>query len=112
VSDTAAVAALIRERLQAALQPAALEVRDDSAAHRGHAGAREGGHFHVTVVAEAFRGVAPLERHRRIHAALTGLLPGRIHALSIDARVPDNPPAPTAPTSAPTPAPPSSKGRP
>lgn len=91
MNDTAAVAELIRERLEAALRPASLEVRDDSEAHRGHAGAREGGHFHVRVVAEVFRGLSSLERHRRIHSALVGLLPGRIHALSIDARVPDNP---------------------
>lgn len=100
MSDTAAVASLIRERLEAALAPVVLEVRDDSAAHRGHAGAREGGHFHVSVRSEAFRGVTPLERHRRVHAALGGLLPGRIHALSIDAGVPDNPPAATAATPA------------
>lgn len=91
MNGNAPVTALIRERLDAALRPESLIVRDDSEAHRGHAGAREGGHFHVTVVAESFRGVTALERHRRIHAALADLLPGRIHALSIDARVPDNP---------------------
>lgn len=91
---SAEVAVLIRERLAAALSPAQLSVRDDSAAHAGHAGAREGGHYHVLIVAEAFRGLAPLARHRRVYAALAEVMPGRIHALSIDARVPDNPAAP------------------
>ncbi len=40
----------------AALQPLQLEVRDDSAAHAGHAGAREGGTSRVRIVSEQFRG--------------------------------------------------------
>jgi BolA protein len=93
------VAQQIRARLERELAPVALTVRDDSAAHAGHAGALEGGHFHVEIVAEAFRGLAPLARHRRVYAALADLLSGRIHALSIDARVPDNPGAPNTPGS-------------
>jgi BolA protein len=84
------MAAQIRTRLEAELQPERLEIRDDSHLHAGHAGAREGGHFHVVIVAEAFRGLAPLARHRRVYAALGDLLPGRIHALSIDALLPEN----------------------
>ncbi len=89
---TAAVAALIRARLTDGLTPVRLEVRDDSHLHVGHAGAREGGHYHVTVASESFRGLGPLARHRRVYEALGDLLPGRIHALSIDALLPDNPP--------------------
>lgn len=88
---TAEVAALIRERLDAALHPSHLSIRDDSHLHAGHAGAREGGHYHVTIAAEAFRGRPVLARHRLVYEALTELLPGRIHALSIDASLPDNP---------------------
>ena len=80
----------IRERLETALQPTRLEIRDDSHLHAGHAGAREGGHFHVVIAAESFRGLAPLARHRRVYSALGDLLPGRIHALSIDAQLPEN----------------------
>lgn len=39
------MAAEIERRLQAELAPTALSIRDDSAQHAGHAGAREGGHF-------------------------------------------------------------------
>ena len=88
---TAEVAAQIRERLDAALRPSHLSIRDDSHLHVGHAGAREGGHYHVTIAAEAFRGRPVLARHRLVYEALTELLPGRIHALSIDASLPDNP---------------------
>ena len=87
---TAKVASLIGARLEAALHPAHLSVRDDSHLHAGHAGAREGGHYHVVIAAEEFRGLAPLARHRRVYAALGDLLPGHIHALSIDALLPEN----------------------
>jgi len=77
------------ERLRVALQslrPVLLEIRDDSARHIGHAGAREGGHFHVTIAAAAFNGVAQVERHRMVYAAAAELMGRDIHALSIDAR--------------------------
>lgn len=77
------------DRLRAALQslqPTRLEIRDDSAKHAGHAGAREGGHFHVVIAAPAFAGVSALERHRMVYAAAAELMGRDIHALSIDAR--------------------------
>ena len=88
---TAEVAALIHQRLAVALQPARLAIRDDSHLHAGHAGAREGGHYHVSIAAEAFRNLSVLSRHRLVYEALSSLLPGRIHALSIDASLPENP---------------------
>jgi BolA family transcriptional regulator, general stress-responsive regulator len=78
----------LRAALEVALSPVQLEIRDDSARHAGHAGAREGGHFHVIITAAAFRGVSPLERHRMVYAAAAELMGRDIHALSIDARVP------------------------
>jgi BolA protein len=89
---SADVAQAIRAALEAALGPSHLTIRDDSALHAGHAGAREGGHYHVTIATERFRGLAPLARHRLVYDALAMLMPGRIHALSIDAFLPDNPP--------------------
>jgi BolA protein len=76
----------LRDALEGALHPSLLEIRDDSAKHIGHAGAREGGHFHVTIVSAAFAGVSPVERHRMVYAAAAGLMGRDIHALSIDAR--------------------------
>jgi BolA protein len=76
----------LRTALQAALSPTLLEIRDDSAKHIGHAGAREGGHFHVTIVTPAFAGRSAVERHRMVYAAAAELMGRDIHALSIDAR--------------------------
>ena len=49
-------------------------------------GAREGGHFHVTIAAAAFKGVSQVQRHRMVYAAAAELMGRDIHALSIDAR--------------------------
>lgn len=81
--------ALIEERLRNALIPERLEIIDDSAAHAGHAGAREGGHFTVRLVSRAFVGKTPIQRHRLVHAAVADLIHREIHALSIQARTPD-----------------------
>jgi BolA family transcriptional regulator, general stress-responsive regulator len=78
----------LRAALESALRPTLLDIRDDSAKHAGHAGAREGGHFHVTIAAPAFTGVSPVERHRMVYAAAAELMGRDIHALSIDARSP------------------------
>lgn len=81
--------AAIRAALQAAFAPSALEVRDDSHRHAGHAGAQDGrGHFAVRIVSEAFAGMKPLGRHRAVYAALAGLMETDIHALQIEAHAP------------------------
>ena len=79
----------IRSALQRELAPTALEILDDSASHAGHAGAREGGHFKVTLVSSAFHGRAQLERHRLVYAAVAPLMGHGIHALNIVARAPE-----------------------
>jgi BolA protein len=81
----------VQAALQQALDPVALEVRDDSAAHAGHAGAREGSHLSVRIVSARFAGLPRLARHRLVYDALSTLMPQGIHALAIDARAPDEP---------------------
>ncbi|MEP3073537.1 BolA family protein [Maricaulis sp.] len=80
----------IQARLEAALSPQQLDVRDDSHLHAGHAGARPGGesHFTVEIVADAFAGRSRVERHRLVNEALAQELAGPIHALVIRARAP------------------------
>jgi BolA protein len=75
----------IETKLQEAFAPLALEVRDDSQRHRGHAGWREGGetHFHVTLVSQAFEGLGRVERHRLVNRLLAEELADRVHALSL-----------------------------
>ena len=84
-------ASAVQAALQQALDPVALEVRDDSAAHAGHAGAREGSHLSVRIVSARFAGLPRLARHRLVYDALSTLMPQGIHALAIDARAPDEP---------------------
>ncbi len=87
---TAARVALIAERLQVALAPESIEIADDSAAHAGHAGAREGGHFSLQIVSTAFIGKTLIQRHRLVYAAVADLMRREIHALSIrKAQTPD-----------------------
>ena len=80
----------MRQRL-AALAPVFLELLDESAKHRGHAGWKPGGntHWRLTIVAEAFRGKPTLARHRMVYQALGELMDHPIHALAITARAPD-----------------------
>jgi BolA family transcriptional regulator, general stress-responsive regulator len=84
-------AAQIEAELSAALQPASLEVQDDSHLHAGHAGAREGRHFSVRVVSARFNGLSRLARHRLVYDSLNLLMQRGIHALAIDARAPGEP---------------------
>jgi BolA protein len=79
----------IRAALEQAFGAVEIEVIDDSAAHAGHAGAREGGHFRVRIVSDRFAGRPTLERHRLVYDALASLMGrGGIHALAIVARAP------------------------
>ena len=79
----------IRAALEKELAPLELHIKDDSAKHAGHAGAREGGHFKVRLVSEAFRGKNAIQRHRLVFAAVDSLMGSDIHALNIDARTPE-----------------------
>lgn len=87
---TGPVAAEITRRLQDALKPERLLVRDNSELHRGHAGhdGRGESHFTVEVVSAAFAGASRVGRQRMVNGALGELLHERVHALAIKARAP------------------------
>lgn len=89
-ASTGPVAAEMRRRLEAALQPTVLALTDDSEQHRGHGGYNPAGesHFSLTIESAAFAGKSRVERQRLVHAALGDLLEARVHALSIAARAP------------------------
>ena len=78
----------IEARLRAALDPSAIEVRDDSHLHAGHAGAREGRHFSVRLTSARFTGLGRVARHRLVYDALRSLMSSGIHALAIEAQAP------------------------
>lgn len=80
---------LIKQKLNETLQPELIEIIDDSAAHAGHAGAKQGaGHYNVTIVAEIFEGKTLVQRHQLIYQALGDLMKTEIHALGINALTP------------------------
>ena len=81
-------AELLRQRM-AALEPSSVVIEDESHRHAGHAGAKEGGHYKITIVAAAFAGQNTVKRHQAVYAAAGDLMRGRIHALGIRAFSPD-----------------------
>ena len=79
----------IRATLESVFEPLALEIRDDSHLHAGHAGAKDGkGHFYVHIVSDRFQNKTPIVRHRMIFEALEELMTTDIHALSVSAKTP------------------------
>jgi len=84
------IADRLKAKLNQALAPQQLEIHDDSAKHSGHAGAREGGesHFSVLVVSKHFEGLNRVARQRLINAALAEELAGPVHALSLQTLTP------------------------
>lgn len=90
----------IRTKL-AALEPLAISVRDDSAAHAGHAGAASGGgHFQLRLVSARFTGQSKIARHRLVYDLLGDLMQREIHALAMNLLAPDE--VESAPVSGPT----------
>ena len=80
------------EQKLAALEPSRLELRDDSALHAGHEGAKGGGgHYSLTIVSPQFSGKNTLARHRLVYAALGPMMQQQIHALAIRAYAPEEP---------------------
>ena len=87
-SPTNETIAEIQSRL-ATLSPQHMEIIDESALHAGHAGAKSGGHFQLTIISPTFSGQNIVARHRAIYQALGDLMSTRIHALSINAYSPE-----------------------
>lgn len=87
MTDRTQTVDLIRQRL-APLSASNIDIEDESHRHAGHAGAREGGHFIVTVTSASFIGKSPLQRHRTVLDLLGDLPSAGIHAVSIVTRLP------------------------
>jgi BolA protein len=79
----------ITNRLQC-FAPTLLEISDDSAMHVGHKGNGGGGHFSLKIASSQFCNKSQIMRHRLIYEALAGLIPQKIHAISIDAQLSEN----------------------
>lgn len=78
----------IEVKLRAALDPAHLEVINESHMHNVPKGSET--HFKVVIVSSRFEGLAPVRRHQLVYGALDTEMkhkPG-IHALAITSRTP------------------------
>ena len=76
---------LIRESLEK-LRPSSVDIEDEGHLHIGHAGAKSGGHFKLSIVSESFRYKTTIERHRIIYKCLGDLMNTEVHAISIKAK--------------------------
>ena len=82
-------AQLIEDTLRAAIMPLqSLQVINESHLHAGHAGAGEGSHFRVKIVATAMAGLSRVAQHRLVYDALRLVIPQGVHALAIEASSP------------------------
>jgi BolA family transcriptional regulator, general stress-responsive regulator len=82
-------AAELEATLREKLQPSALEVIDESAAHAGHAGAGAEGygtHFRVRIASPLFEGRSRVARHRLVYDALQFFIAEGVHAIAIETR--------------------------
>ena len=83
----------IKDRLEQAFSPKALEIKNESDKHAGHRGTPDTGesHFNVFIVSEHFAGMGRVARHRVVYECLKDLLLQEhgIHALAIKAYTPE-----------------------
>ena len=70
----------IVERIRAALPDARIELRDLTGTED---------HWQATVISSAFAGKSLIERHRMVMASLAAEMKGPIHALSLEAKTPE-----------------------
>jgi BolA protein len=81
------IARQMHEVLASRLEPSALEVLDESAAHAGHAGANGTGfgtHFRVRISSPLFTGKPRIAQHRLVYDALQEFMDQGVHALAIE----------------------------
>jgi BolA family transcriptional regulator, general stress-responsive regulator len=86
-ANDASMAARMAGRLRETLQPTALEVLDESAAHAGHAGSNGsdfGTHFRVRIASPLFTSRSRVARHRLVYDALQDFIDQGAHAIAIE----------------------------
>ncbi|KAM6967413.1 bolA-like protein 1 [Aplochiton taeniatus] len=76
----------IKTKLISSLEPQHLEVHNESHMHAVPPGAES--HFRVLVVSLRFEGLSLIQRHRLVNEALRDELSNSVHALSIQAKTP------------------------
>ncbi|XP_046667184.1 bolA-like protein DDB_G0274169 isoform X5 [Homalodisca vitripennis] len=77
----------IRKKITEKLNPLHLEVINESYKHNAPPGTEA--HFKVIVVAEQFKDMPLIKRHRTVNEVLSTELATTVHALSIEAKTPE-----------------------
>eukprot|EP00124_Ichthyophonus_hoferi_P000563 Ihof_evm16s21 gene=Ihof_evmTU16s21 len=77
----------IQAKLTACFSPSYMNILNESNNHSGPRN-RES-HFKIVVVSDAFKGKTPIQRHRAVNEALKEEFANGLHALSIDAKTPE-----------------------
>lgn len=82
-----ATAQQIEQHLRLVLNPSALQVIDESAAHAGHSGANvqgHGSHIRVRIASPSFAGCTRVQSHRLVYDALHDFIAAGLHAVAIE----------------------------
>lgn len=79
---------MIKDRLLHHFPTGLMDVVDESAKHKGHASSGGGGHYHVTLVTDAFESMTKIARHRLIYDLFQEDIPHTIHALRLSLYTP------------------------
>jgi len=75
-----AIETTIQAKVAAALQPAHIELLNES---HMHAGPRTDSHFKLVAVSAAFEGLNKVKRHQLVYRLLNDELAGPVHALAL-----------------------------
>jgi len=77
----------ITQALEAAFQPVALAVENESYRHNVPPGSET--HFKVTLVSDSFESMRSVKRHQSVYAVLSDWLAGPVHALALHTYSPE-----------------------
>jgi len=74
----------VKSLLEKQFSPTILKIKDESAAHAGHAGAQGGmKHLALTISSDTLDNLSKILAHKTIYQALGSLMETHIHALRI-----------------------------
>ncbi len=82
------VSKYLQVKLTEAFSPTSLEVINESHLHAGHAGDDGSGesHMRIKIVAEVFKSMSRIERHRAINAIVQPKIDEGLHACAIEVK--------------------------
>ena len=65
-----------------------LDIIDETHKHHNHPQSN-GGHFKLSIISSDFKSKSLIQRHRMIYSILGSMIKNEIHALSINAKTPE-----------------------